>query len=34
MKETGSQVLVPQTVWQTNGEKGIMNGVHAAERQG
>ena len=34
MKTTGSPFLSMQIVLQTNGGKGIMHGVHAAERQG
>ena len=34
MKTTGSPFLSTQIVLQTNGEKGIMSGVYAAERQG
>ena len=34
-EQTGCPFLSAlQTEWQTNGEKGIMNGVHATERQG
>ena len=32
MKTTGSPFLSTQIVFQTNGENGIMHGVHAAER--
>ena len=32
MKTTGSPFLSTQIVLQTNGENGIMHGVHAAER--
>ena len=34
MKTTGSPFLSTQIVLKTNGEKGIMHGVHAAERWG